>query len=436
MAPDGFWSTNNRKNSTPFDHDADVQMLAKGGEVEDHGEGPMVGNEENGMKDPSEIPDDIREYIDKAHKQIRESRPDENWHIKPAEKKEPVAPYKKQEDEEKGWESLATNVREEGPGANEEIPGYDEGGQTPDPNQDLSDIAKMGGMAPGVPLPAAQPPMPAPVAAPMATPPPMPAPKPPMPPVSAATAPTDEDFMARANKMLGLNPDQQAGFMKLLGDNAQKGQIGAGIAGIGDAIAAGGTLGKVNPGGMARSEDLIQGKTKEGLEGLQMIRGNQEKAYDVGEKIRGNEPFSPEIQKSLVSQFHIPPALSGAPRDVIYKMLDPIAQTQLKEAELAQANEFKKATLDFQKQQLQATEANAAAERANAAKETGLKTDTEAAKHFIMHPELAAAARQRLAAGTSGAQSDRVTVVSPTGQIGHIPAAQLKDAIAKGYKQQ
>lgn len=386
----------------------------------------MMTDEEE-EKDPSVIPEDIKEFIRQAHEERQDSRPDEGWRIMPGPKPEAIdAPYKQDEEDMPESDDVLDQLKSVGMN-------FDEGGVIPDSNQELQDVADAGTKPLGMPpLAAPAPPM---ASKPMA-PAPMSAPAQAM-PAAPAAAPTDQAYMDRANKLLGLNPNQQAGFMKLLGNNAQKGQIGAGLAGIGDAIASGGTLGKVNPGGLHSAEELIQNKTNEGLQGMQTIRGNQEKALDVGEKLRGNDPFSPEIQKALVTQFHIPRALANAPRETIFKMLDPIAQTQLKEAELSQEAGYKNAALDLQKQQLKATVDNQKAEREHADKEEGLKTDTEAAKHWLMHPVDAKNANARLAAGTSGMHSDeRVTVISPTGQVGHIPASQLEKAKAKGYRQQ
>ena len=81
--------------------------------------------------------------------------------------------------------------------------------------------------------------------------------------------------------------------MKLLGNKSQFGQIGAGVAGIGDAIASGGTLGKVNPGNLGKAEDIIQNKEKAGIEGMQTIRGNQEKAEKLSLKLKAQDPNSP-----------------------------------------------------------------------------------------------------------------------------------------------
>ena len=333
--------------------------------------------------DPSEIPEDIKEYVKKAHKEQIESRPDESWRITPPKKPDSIAPYKRDDEDIEAAKE-------------EELPHFDEGGevgadQPVDPNQDLKDMAPAGsGLLSPAPFAPIQPANPAPIDN---APPPPPAPIAPAPQnvqrgTIPATEPTDQDFMLKANKLLGLDPGQQAAFMKLLGDRSQKGQIGAGIAGIGDAIASGGTLGKVNPGNLQRSEDLIQNKQKEGIEGAQLLRGNQKDNFELGQTLRGNSPYSPALQKALVTQFHVPAALAGAPRDVINKMLDPIAQTQLKEAEIAETEAYRGSTIDLQKSQLAATVANQKAQQENAERER----KQEAAKALLSRGPLDKAA--------------------------------------------
>jgi hypothetical protein len=239
---------------------------------------------------------------------------------------------------------------------------------------------------------------------------------------SAAPAPTDQDFVNKANKLLGLDPNQQAGFLNLLGNNAQKAQLGAGIAGIGDAIASGGTLGKVNPGALHSAEEQIQGRTREGLEGMQTIRGNQEKAQELGDKLQARDPNSPlskwaqKAYAGLGKKTGID--LSHASASMIADIAGKSVEALSAEGELA----LKTMGLDLQKQQVAATIANQQAERR-----------AGDIKNKIEHPMLNTLGMLPKA---TEVPEGRVTVVDPKGNVGHIPAAQLKGALAKGYKQQ
>jgi hypothetical protein len=293
-------------------------------------------------RDPSHLSEELREYVEKAHKKGRESRPDENWRIKSPEKPPHIAPYKQDE------EAAEADKQKEGAVSEDGIPHFDEGGQvdTSIPDSGMNDLlaklqpAGAGTLSPSVNDSAALVPVPEPATKPVQVDTPIPAPATPKPagPVpSWATPPemTDQDFTNRASKMMGLDPTQQAAFLKMLGDKGQTAQIGAGIAGIGDAIASGGTLGKVNPGGMKAAEEMIQNKQKQGIEGEQLLRGNTKENFEMGQKLRGNAPYSPEVQKALVTQFHIPAGLASGPRDIVDRILPEKVKQSVAEAQLA-----------------------------------------------------------------------------------------------------
>lgn len=325
------------------------------------GGGVVEAEKEDGM------PADIVEFVEKSHRQKAESRPDETWRVSPHQKPEGMAPYKL-EDELAGWEKLPAEVREEGPGPNEEPKGYAEGGavdQPFDPNQLLQDIAPAGTgtLAPGPAMPKPDNTPIAPPPAPMAQ-----APAAPMAaPTAAAQAPTDQTFLDKANKLLGLNPEEQAGFMKMLGGNAQKAQLGSALAGIGDAIASGGTLGKVNPGALARSEELIQGKTKEGLEGMQTIRANQEKAQELADKLQARDPSSPLSKYAQKAYAGVGKKIGLDLSHASAQLIGDVAGKGVDALNTEFQGQLKMMGLDLQKQQLAATVANQKAERELAA---------------------------------------------------------------------
>jgi hypothetical protein len=321
---------------------ADPEMLDAGlKEARGYSEGGQVESASAAdEKDPSEISDELREYVEKAHKEKRESRPDEGWRIAPAEKKESIAPYKKDEEEPA------------------EMTGYAAGGEVGDPNDLLAQLQPPGAglIAPGI---AQQPPAPAaaPMAAAPAAPSPMPRPNP------AAPAPTDQDFMNKANKMLGLSGDEQAGFMKLLGDNAQKAQIGAGIAGIGDAIASGGTLGKVNPGALHTAENLIDNSTTHGIQGMQTIRENNAKAQELGDKLQARDPNSPLSKWAQKAYAGVGKKIGLDLSKASASMISDVAGKGVDALNTEYQNQLKLMGLDLQKQQLAATIANQKSER-------------------------------------------------------------------------
>ena len=331
------------------------------GKIKRMSEGGMVGDEDN---DPAIIPEDIKEFVKAAHKERQESRPDESWRITPAEKPAAVdAPYKRDEEDMEAAQE-------------DKIPNYDEGGVIP--NQDLQDIADVGGAPAGMPRLAPAPPDPLAGAptdeGPGPNEPPAPAPvSAPAQPAPMAPAPTDATYMDRANKLLGLGPDQQAGLMKVLGDRTQTGQIGAGIAGIGDAIASGGTLGKVNPGGLGKSEEMLQNKTKEGIEGMQTIRGNQEKSQELADKLQSRDPNSPlsKYAQKTYGQLgkKIGLDLSHAPASLIADVTGKGVEALNTEFN----GQLKTMGVQLQGEQVDATKSNQKAERQEA--ETARQTD-------------------------------------------------------------
>ncbi len=350
----------------------------------------------DGLGDPSIIPEDIKEFVEKAHQGRNDSRPDENWRIMSGDQLAAIAPYKLDEDSESAQSDIpgyadggvipeqpepeskiitflrnlamshggdAGSDQSEAQKAmniDPSVKGYADGGMITDPNQELMDLAPMGTGA-LVPSPAAPPPMAptpkvaatglAPVSAPMP------------PPAAPAPPATDQTYMDRANKMLGLDPTQSASFMKLLGDKSQKAQLGAGLAGIGDAIASGGTLGKVNPGGLGKSEDLIQNKENAGIAGMQTIRGNQEKTFETSQKLQAQDPNSPlskYAQKAYAGigkklGLDLSHASAGLIGDVTGKGVDAL-NTEYQ-------NQLKMMGLDLQKKQVEATIGNQKAER-------------------------------------------------------------------------
>jgi hypothetical protein len=311
-----------------------------------YAEGGMVEQPESG---DVEIPEDVKEYVEKLHVQRQESRPDEGWRMVPGKKPADEIPYKRDtEDDEAPEETMA-----EAPMA--EVPGFAEGGVV-DPNELLGQIAPQGtGMVSPSPASAPAP------AAPMPAAPAAPAPA--LPPAPMAPQPTDADYMQKANKLLGLDAGQQAGFMKLLGDRSQKAQLGSAVAGIGDAIASGGTLGKVNPGALNKSEEIIKDRENAGLTGMQTIRGNQKDAQELGDKLQARDPNSPlskYAQKAYGAVgkkigIDLSHASASLIADVTGKGVDAL-NTELQ-------NQLKLMNLDLQKKQLDALNANRQSER-------------------------------------------------------------------------
>jgi hypothetical protein len=386
------------------------------------------GEVDQDEQDPSIIPEEIKEFIKKAHKEQRESRPDEAWRVTPPAMPDHVAPYKKDEESEELPAMCDGGM----------VKGYADGGEvSPDDELDrlnknnMSDLMPQGASLAGepaiqpqdapAPLPAApeaRPAQPAAVVSRETT--------------SPTPAPTDADYMDKASKMLGLDQGQQAAFMQMLAKNSQKGQIGAGIAGIGDAIASGGTLGKVNPGALGRTEDIINNNEKTGIEGMQTLRENQGKTVDLQQKLEAQDPNSPlskyaqkaygNIGKKIgIDLTHASAALIS---DVTGKGVDVLAH----EAELG----LKQAALGLQKEQVEATIGNQQAERGLAKEKERMEADKEILKGSMIpfvgpsHGEKQEALK-RLEPGATGSFSPDVTAYAQRHGITPKQAQVTKD---------
>jgi hypothetical protein len=104
-----------------------------------------------------------------------------------------------------------------------------------------------------------------------------------------------------------------------------------------------------------------------------------------------------------------------------------VLESKAKLAETHLENELRRDTLG-------ATIQNNAAEREQARNVLAQTTKQEETKNELEHPVMMEL-KKLFGASESATPDGRVTVISPDGKTGHIPASQLKDALAKGYKQ-
>ena len=318
----------------------------------------------------------------------------------------------------------------------------------------LSQPQGAGVIAPGLgqPLPQAapQPPMAptAPIAPPVAQVPPsaataQPAPDTPLP---------DSAYEGQASKILGNNGPETLQRLAEKYARPTGGQaVGMGLAGIGDAIAS---VGGREPGAMNRA-----------MEGFQKNREMQMKipqeAAELGKQKQAQllqlANDDPKSMRSYIQQKSSEPLLRGAgfsPEEIKQIPASAIEKLQtgaLKADEIRSTYLLQKAihadTAAYQSEMVK----NARAALANTAANQKAERTQGAAKALAgqgffksltdMIPGTSGhAAHQVLekeATGDGGGVPDgRVTVVSPSGQVGHIPESQLKDALAKGYKQQ
>ncbi len=98
--------------------------------------------------------------------------------------------------------------------------------------------------------------------------------------------------MRSAEKLLGTSPDQRAALAQAMQKYIRGGQVGAGIAGIGDAIASGGTLGKVNPRGLEAAEGRLTETAKTGMENYDTQLAQREKVFEQAKQLMQDDPNS------------------------------------------------------------------------------------------------------------------------------------------------
>lgn len=390
---------------------------------------------ETDEKDPSVIPEDIKEFVRAAHKAQRESRPDEAWRIQRAQKQDAVAaPYKQDEDsEETGAQPMMgdSDLKMARGGV---VLGYADGAY-PDMDDVNSEIAPQGT---GMLTPAMTPP-PAPAQPiipdlPAAPPPPPAAPpvvKQPVdvPDTSSAIAPTktDADYAAQAAKMLGTEPSQQTDLLKALGQYQRNASIGTDIAGLGDAIAAGGTLGKVNLGGAQRSQDLIASRTAQTLEGAKTLQENKGKTTDLALKLESQDPNSPLSKYAQKAYGDVGKKLginlSKAPASLIADITGKGVSELNDEAELA----VRKEGLDIQKGQLSQTIENNKAQRLH--DEAVLAETAKDRERTQADTEAAHQAEAAKTLGGRGLLATGASILTPSGRLANrVLAAQASGA--------
>lgn len=240
---------------------------------------------------------------------------------------------------------------------------------------------------------------------------------------SPVPAPSDMPYEDKASQIMGgITPQtlQQlaAKYVKpTVGQTA-----GMGLAGIGDAIAS---IGKREPHALDRAMENFQ-KTRE----LQMAV--PEKAANIGKEQYGlsqqlqakdpNSPYSRVIQNSVSPILKAIGWTDDQIRTLPAEAAQDAAKNGLGYAETQAKYGLEKATIQQIGAYQQRMLGNQIAEQE--IQKQGQKLSHPIAS-FISNLE-----------GNSSIPDGRVTVISPTGQIGHIPESQLNAAIKKGYKRQ
>lgn len=190
-------------------------------------------------------------------------------------------------------------------------------------------------------------------------------PAPAAPPVAVSPSPmpdsgSDAGIDDQATKIMGgITPETINRLMESLNRQGKVGQIGAGVAGIGDAIAS---VGGQNPGHMKNAQDLIQKNKESALKVPGEMAAIGKEHYGLTKELGGDDPTS---KRSFVAQEANRPLLSkmGFTPQEIKKMpaslIDGIRSGAItRENALATINAeaaYKTAGLDLQSKQLEQT---------------------------------------------------------------------------------
>jgi hypothetical protein len=171
---------------------------------------------------------------------------------------------------------------------------------TPMPGPDQGQPFDVGPLPPGLATGQGMPPIPGlggpPPVVPRATPPaaaPPMAPSVPAVPPAAPVAPTGSDasYEAQANRALGgITPEAIQRLMQQVNTQTRKGQVGAGIAGIGDAIAS---VGGVKGEHMKDTEAFLKNRGEQEMKVPGAMAAAGKEQYEMGQKFQEKDPNSP-----------------------------------------------------------------------------------------------------------------------------------------------
>lgn len=255
-------------------------------------------------------------------------------------------------------------------------------------------------------------------------------PTPPQTPGTPLPGASEDAFNQKASGIMGgVTPEKIQQLFDSLNKQANHSQIGAGIAGIGDAIAS---VGGQHPGYMKQAEDTINENRKLGLQiPGQMAQVGKER-YGLAQELQSKDPASPfskvtqnanrQLLKSMGASDE---QVSSMPASAINDVVGHQVTLQEALARIKQEGTYQKGMLENTKAANEQTKQHQNAEEELAAQNQELQ-----------HPVQTAVKKFFGSSTPAAIPSGRVTVISPTGQVGHIPSDQLSAALKKGYKQQ
>lgn len=188
------------------------------------------------------------------------------------------------------------------------------------------------------------------------------------PAVPAAPAPTDATYDKKASDILGgITPEAIQRLMENLNQQGKKAQIGAGIAGIGDAIAS---VGGQTPGHMKNAEDIIQKEKELGMKLPGEMAAMGKERFGLSEQLQAKDPASPfskvtqNANRQLLKSMGATDAdINTMPATAINDVVGHQVTLQEALARIAQEGKYQQGMLENTKAQTQQGAAKALADR-------------------------------------------------------------------------
>ena len=249
------------------------------------------------------------------------------------------------------------------------------------------------------------------------------------PPTPTPTAPTGTDKTVNS-ALGGVTPEMLQALQEKLNTGNKWGQVGAGIAGIGDAIQS---VGGIKGNNMQGAEEAIQRNRENTIKGVEMQAGAGKQKYELVKEIGNDDPAS---MRSLTAQEANKGFLNGLGftpeevRKIPASMIDGLRSGALQRDEVRErikSDEAIKAMgFGLQGKQIDATIANqeasrklqAAKDQQDSAKAVAGRTLTQrAADKIFGNPEVDILKKQ--AAGEAGGPQNGVYLHTATNSMGH-----------------
>lgn len=266
---------------------------------------------------------------------------------------------------------------------------------------------------------------------------PFPAPTPPPAPSLApgpASAAPASSFDDQATKILGgITPETIQKLMDSLNQQTKRGQVGAGIAGIGDAIAS---VGGIKGEHMKNAEDFLEKRREEGMKLPGEMAAVGKERFAMGQQLQEKDPNSPLSKYAQDAYGALGDKMGLDLRKASASMIADVTGKSVDAFKAEMESKMKGRELGLTQDRLDIEAKNNATQRElegeRIKEEAQEKLSNEGPFHKLTHMfDPAEAALKK----TAGIDDQRVSVISPAGKEGHIPASQLQDALKKGYRQ-